>query len=52
MVVTGGWYAATRRLVTRYNTTGYTGSLPSLGQGRYQHGCGHYVDTRNQIVGI
>ena len=52
VVVTGGWHAATRSLATRYNTTGYTGGLPSLGRGRYQHGCGHYVDTRNQIVGI
>ena len=52
MVVTGGWYAATRSLATRYTGTGYTGSLPSLGRGRYQHGCGHYVDNHNQIVGI
>ena len=52
VVVTGGWYAATRSLATRYTGTGYTGSLPNLGQGRYQHGCGHYVDNHNQIVGI
>ena len=29
---------------------GWVQDLPDLNQGRYKHGCGHYVDNDNNIV--
>jgi len=48
VILTGG--ADTRSLVTVYNNAGFVGDLPSLNTGRYSHGCGHFVNTDNQVV--
>ena len=49
MVVTGGMETQSR--VTAYNEDGFLADLPSLGQGRYNHACGHFVNTDNKMVG-
>ena len=48
VVLTGGLYTKTR--VTVYNSEGWVEDLPSLNMGRYSHGCGHFVNTDNQVV--
>ena len=48
VVVTGG--AATPRQVTAYRATGWEADLPSLGTGRRDHACGHYVNSDNHGV--
>ena len=50
VIITGGlWMAATR--VTVYNSLGFVADWPSLKIGRVQHGCGHFVNTDNNVVG-
>ena len=48
VIITGGKFTANK--VTVYNTEGWVEDLPSLKQGRYSHGCGHFVNTDNQMV--
>ena len=61
VVVTGGYapkntpkseapHKAFRR-VQRYNLAGSLGRLLDLGSGRYDHACGHFVNTDNKMVG-
>ena len=41
------------RTVSRYGTAGYIEDLPSLNQGRYNHGCGAYTDdSGEQVIAI
>ena len=50
VIITGGlWMAATR--VTVYNSLGFVADWPTLKIGRVQHGCGHFVNTDNNVVG-
>ena len=48
VIVTGGWY--TRNTVTEYNIDGWVRELPDLNMGRYDHGCGYFVNDNQQIV--
>ena len=48
VIITGGY--KTRTQVTVYNTEGFLADWPSLNTGRYHHGCGHFVNTDNQVV--
>ena len=48
VILTGGYY--TKSLVTVYNNAGFVEELPSLNTGRRSHGCGHFVNTDNQVV--
>ena len=48
VILTGGETSETQ--VTVYNTKGWVADLPSLNQGRYGHGCGHFVNTDNKVV--
>jgi len=48
VIVTGGYYA--KRYVSLYSSSGWLEDLPSLLQGRYFHGCGHYVNDVNKMV--
>ena len=48
VILTGGQY--TMSLVTVYNNAGFVEDLPSLNTGRRNHGCGHFVNTDNQVV--
>jgi len=48
VVVTGGWY--TRTNVTEYDINGWRQELPDLNTGRYDHGCGYYVNANKEIV--
>ena len=48
VIITGGF--KTRTQVTVYNTEGFVEDWPSLNTGRYYHGCGHFVNTHNQVV--
>ena len=47
--MTGGMETQSR--VTAYNEDGFLADLPSLDQGRYNHACGHFVNTDNKMVG-
>ena len=47
-MVTGGMETQFR--VTAYNEDGFLADLPSLAQGRYNHACGHFVNTDNKMV--
>ena len=50
VVLTGG--LNTKPQVSVYNSLmGWVEDLPSLNTGRYSHGCGHFVNTGNQVVG-
>ena len=50
VVVTGGTLENSRR-VSVYNIDGWVEDLPDLNEGRSGwHGCGHYVDSNNDIV--
>ena len=41
---------STRSTVSVYHIGGWVEDLPDLNTGREDHGCGHYVDTNNDIV--
>ena len=47
VVVTGG---TDDFAVSVYNKDGFVKDLPSLNQGRSNHGCGHFVNTDNKVV--
>ena len=40
----------TRAEVSVYNSGGWVEDLPGLNTARYSHGCGHFVNTDNQVV--
>ena len=48
VIITGGQYTESK--VTVYNNVGWVADWPELNQGRYDHGCGHFVNTDNQVV--
>ena len=48
VILTGG--VKTRTKVTVYNTEGFLEDWPDMKQGRSLHGCGHFVNTNNQVV--
>ena len=48
MIFTGGLYTPTR--VDVYTIDGWSRELPQLRHGRYQHGCGQYVNTDDKMV--
>ena len=59
VVVTGGqWWPMnggytnyfTRAEVSVYNSGGWVEDLPGLNTARYSHGCGHFVNSDNQVV--
>ena len=48
VIVIGGEYTETT--VSVYDIGGWVEDLPVLNTGRWDHGCGHYVDNNNDIV--
>ena len=48
IAVTGGWN--TRPRVDVYNMDGWYRELPRLNTGRYQHGCGQYINAYDKMV--
>ena len=55
VIVTGGHkYAGNPNnasdRVTVYNEQGWVEDLPSLITGRFDHGCGHFVNNENKLV--
>ena len=48
VIITGGYDIKTK--VTVYNTEGFLAKWPDMNTGRYSHGCGHFVNTDNQVV--
>ena len=50
VIVPGGQFTETT--VSVYNIGGWVEDLPDLNTGREQHGCGHYVDSENNMVRI
>ena len=49
VVVTGG-VDFNNKIVSVYDVNGWVEDLPDLNQGRDDRGCGHYVDSNNDIV--
>ena len=47
VVITGGSY--TQKIVSRYNENGWVEDLPSLTQGRFQHGCTAFMSAGEQV---
>merc|ERR1711973_1020929 len=53
VIITGGTYLGTTffsTTVAAYNDNGFLYSLPPLLEGRYFHGCGHYIDDDGNLV--
>ena len=48
VILTGGY--DNKNTVSVYSTSGWMEDLPDLRQGRYGHGCGHYVNDGNKMV--
>ena len=48
VIITGGQYTESK--VTVYNNVGWVADWPELNQGRYDHGCGHFVNTDKKVV--
>ena len=48
VVVTGGRYNPTR--VDVYDIDGWSKELPKLINGRWNHGCGKYINTDDKMV--
>ena len=48
VILTGGKNSKTK--VTVYNNEGFVADWPELKTGRYEHGCGHFVNTDNKVV--
>jgi len=48
VIITGGVF--TQRTVSRYGSEGHIEDLPSLNQGRAEHGCGAYTDDSGEQV--
>ena len=48
VILTGGKNSKTK--VTVYNNEGFVADWPELKTGRYEHGCGQFVNTDNKEV--
>ena len=48
VIITGGDFK--KNQVTVYNTEGWVADWPELNTGRSDHGCGHFVNTDNEVV--
>ena len=46
--MTGG--LGTENQVSLYNEAGFLNPLPSMNEGRYDHGCGHYINNELELV--
>ena len=54
VVLTGGWKKGGDglSLVAVYDVDGFVEYLPDLIVGRYEHGCGHYINSNNENVRV
>ena len=52
VIITGGWKSGGLGIetVAVYDENGFVEYLPDLRFGRLQHGCGHYINSNNEIV--
>ena len=50
MVITGG--SNTMSTTSMYSIDGWVEDLPDLLTGRYDHGCGHYINNEDKMVAI
>ena len=48
VILTGGEDTLTK--VTVYNKDGFLADWPGLQTGRHSHGCGHFVNSDNEVV--
>ena len=48
VIITGGWYAMST--VTRYDISGFLEDLPSLNEGRDNHGCAAFSREDSTLV--
>ena len=49
VVINGGMDNEGKK-VASYGVSGFVEQFPDLHNGRYLHGCGHYIDNKNQQV--
>ena len=47
VILTGG---TKENKVTVYNNDGFVEDWPELKTGRFNHGCGHFINTDNKVV--
>ena len=47
VIVTGG--VKNSLTVSVYNTVGWVEDLPKMQQGRFDHGCGHFINSNNEM---
>ena len=47
VILTGG---TKENKVTVYNNKGFVEDWPELKTGRFNHGCGHFINTDNKVV--
>ena len=50
VTISGGSDEGSRDKVSQYTLQGWVRDLPQLQQGRYGHGCGHYLNDNNIMV--
>jgi len=50
ITITGGSDDGPSNKVSQYNIEGWVRDLPQLQEGRYSHGCGHYVNNDNDMA--
>ena len=50
VIITGGRYNDVGRRVSVYNEQGWVEDWPSLNKWRYDHGCGHFINSDNNMV--
>ena len=48
VIITGG--KNSKETVSKYNDNGFSNDLPPLNTGRYGHGCGHYINEKDELV--
>ena len=48
VVITGGWHDL-ESTVSRYNKNGWAWNMPSLKQGRHNHGCTAFMSRGQQV---
>ena len=47
VIVTGGVHNSLT--VSVYNSAGWVEDLPNMQQGRFDHGCGHFINGNNEM---
>ena len=54
VLLTGGYqpYSYSTKRVTRYGRNGWIEDLPSMTTGRYNHACGYFINSHDELVNL